>query len=144
MSAVARAEILGLIPHQGGMCLLDAVEAWGEAEITCSTGTHRDPANPLRAGGALAAVHLAEYGAQAMAIHGGLVGRAAGEPVRPGLLVTLRDFKVHVARIDDVDGALTVRAKRLVANPDGKLYAFEVDGGGELLACGRGGVIHRD
>lgn len=142
MSAVARAEILGLIPHQGGMCLLDAVDAWGDAEITCSTRTHLDPANPLRAGGALAAVHLAEYGAQAMAIHGGLVGRAAGEPVRPGLLVTLRDFRVHVARIDDVGGALTVRAKRLVANPDGKLYAFEIDGGGTRLASGRVGVIH--
>lgn len=142
MSAVDRAGILGLVPHAGGMCLLDAVEAWGEGDITCTTRTHRDPANPLRAGGALAAVHLAEYGAQAMAVHGGLCGRAAGEPVRPGLLVTLRDFKVHVARIDDVDGALTVRARRLVANPDGKLYAFEVEGGGRVLASGRVGVIH--
>ncbi|HUR39913.1 MAG TPA: phosphotransferase, partial [Verrucomicrobiae bacterium] len=98
--AIGRDEILTLIPHQGGMCLLDAVREWGDAQITCETATHRDPANPLREGGKLAAIHLAEYGAQAMAIHGGLLGRAAGTPVRRGLLVTLRDLKLAVARID--------------------------------------------
>jgi predicted hotdog family 3-hydroxylacyl-ACP dehydratase len=140
--AVARDEILRLIPHQGGMCLLDAVRDWSDTQITCVTATHRDPANPLRHGGALAAVHLAEYGAQAMAIHGGLLGRASGAPVRPGLLVTLRDVKLAVERIDDVAADLEIRARKLLATPDGQLYAFEISAAGRLLASGRAGVIH--
>jgi predicted hotdog family 3-hydroxylacyl-ACP dehydratase len=141
-TAVARDEILRLIPHQGGMCLLDAVRDWSDTQITCVTATHRDPANPLRHGGALAAVHLAEYGAQAMAIHGGLLGRASGAPVRPGLLVTLRDVKLAVERIDDVAADLEIRARKLLATPDGQLYAFEISAAGRLLASGRAGVIH--
>jgi len=139
---VDRDEILRLIPHQGGMCLLDEVRRWTDVDIECGTGTHRDPANPLRHGGALAAIHLAEYGAQAMAIHGGLLRRAKGDPVKPGLLVTLRDFRLAVARIDDLPGPLVVKARRLVANPDGQLYAFEVSAAGRVLATGRAGVIH--
>ncbi|HUR41832.1 MAG TPA: phosphotransferase, partial [Verrucomicrobiae bacterium] len=88
------------------------------------------------------AIHLAEYGAQAMAIHGGLLGRAAGTPVRRGLLVTLRDLKLAVARIDGIETPLVVRAKRLLANPEGQLYGFEVETGGMELASGRVGVIH--
>jgi predicted hotdog family 3-hydroxylacyl-ACP dehydratase len=140
--AIGRDEILGLVPHQGGMCLLDEVVAHDESRIECRTRTHQDPANPLRHGGALAAVHLAEYGAQAMAIHGGLLGRARGEAPRRGLLVTLRDFRLEVARLDDIATPLTVTARRLLANPDGQLYAFEVLAGDRRLASGRVGVIH--
>lgn len=140
--AVARDEILRLIPHQGGMCLIDEVVRWGDADIECRTRTHRDAANPLRQGGALAAIHLAEYGAQAMAIHGGLHRRARGEPVKRGLLVTLRDFRLAVARIDAIAAPLSVTARRLIANPDGQLYAFEVAAEGRVLASGRVGVIH--
>lgn len=141
-SAVGRDAILRLIPHQGGMCLLDAVVRWSDADIVCSTVTHRDPANPLRHDGALAAIHLAEYGAQAMAIHGGLQNRARGEPVRRGLLVALRDLRLTIERIDDIEAPLAVTARRLIANPDGQLYAFEVKAAGRALASGRVGVIH--
>lgn len=142
MPSAGRDQILGLIPHQGGMCLLDEVRDWSDTQITCASATHRDPANPLRHDGALAAVHLAEYGAQAMAIHGGLLGRALGEPVRRGLLVAVRDLKLAVARIDDAPAPLLVTARRLLANTDGLLYAFEIEAGGQRLASGRVGVIH--
>lgn len=142
MARIGRDELATLIPHQGRMCLLDSVEQWSEAQIECRSDSHRDPQNPLRQDGALAAVHLAEYGAQAMAIHGGLMERAAGGSARPGLLVTLRDLKLATARIDDVAAPLEVRARRLLANADGWLYAFEVDAAGRRLASGRIGVIH--
>lgn len=142
MARIGRDELATLIPHQGRMCLLDSVEHWSEGQIECRTDSHRDPQNPLRHEGALAAVHLAEYGAQAMAIHGGLMERAAGGAARPGLLVTLRDLKLATARIDDVAAPLDVRARRLLANADGWLYAFEVDAAGRRLASGRIGVIH--
>lgn len=140
--AATREEILRLIPHQGGMCLLDAVESWDELGLSCRTATHRAAGHPLRAGGALAAVHLVEYGAQAMAIHGGLLARGKGGAAQPGLLVTARDVKLAVARIDDVAEDLTVRARKLLANADGSLYSFEVDAGDRRLASGRVGVIY--
>lgn len=142
MARIGRDELATLIPHQGRMCLLDSVEQWSEGQIECRTDSHRDPRNPLRHDGALAAVHLAEYGAQAMAIHGGLMERAAGGAARPGLLVTLRDLTLATARIDDVGAPLEVRACRLLANADGWLYSFEVDAAGRRLASGRIGVIH--
>lgn len=136
-----RTEIESLIPHQGRMCLLDRVEHWDAAGIRCRSGTHRDPENPLRRDGALSAVHLVEYGAQAMAIHGGLLARAENGAARPGLLVAVRDLKLDVARLDDLSAELVVSARRLVANAGGWLYSFEAEAGGKRLASGRVGVI---
>lgn len=142
---VGQAEIAALIPHAGRMCLLESVESWSDVQIVCRTNTHRDPANPLRHDGALAAVHLVEYSAQAMAVHGGLMQRAAGGGgPKPGLLAALRDVRLQVTRIDDIPAPLAVKAHRLLANADGWLYAFEVTGGGRTLASGRVGVIHPD
>ena len=141
MAGATRAEIAALIPHQGTMCLLDEAVRWDADTIECRTATHRDPANPLRKDGALAAIHLVEYGAQAMAVHGGLSARERGEKASPGLLVAVREVKLAVARIDDIAADLTVRAKKLVSNPGGWLYSFEVDAAGRRLASGRVGVI---
>lgn len=141
MSRVDRGEIARLIPHQGSMCLLDSVVDWNDSAIECRTSTHRAADHPLRAGGALAAVHLVEYGAQAMAVHGGLLAREKGEVASPGLLVAVREVKLTLARIDTLNTELTVRARRLVANAGGWLYAFEVDAGARRLASGRVGVI---
>lgn len=138
-----REEIARLIPHQGSMCLLDSVTRWDDVTIECRSATHRAADNPLRANGQLAAVHLVEYGAQAMAIHGGLLARAQGGVAAPGLLVAVRDVKLGVSRIDDLAADLTVLAKRLVANAGGWLYSFEIDAGDQRLASGRVGVIPR-
>lgn len=138
---IGRAEIEALIPHAGTMCLLDRVIRYDDSAIECATLSHRSKDQPLRAGGALAAVHLIEYGAQAMAVHGGLLAKAAGGAASPGLLVAVRDVKLFVARIDDIAGELTVRARRLVANAGGWLYAFEIDAGDRRLASGRVSVI---
>ena len=77
--------IADLVPHQGAMCLLEKIVHWDDAHAELTTTTHRSPANPLRnAAGRLRAIHLCEYGAQAMAVHGSLVARAAGRSARPG------------------------------------------------------------
>ena len=93
--------IRSVIPHQGGMCLLERVLDWDESRIRLTTATHRSLENPLRNGGRLRSVHLCEYGAQAMAVHGGLVARGSSAP---RLLVSLRGVHLHV---DDIDGLLT-------------------------------------
>lgn len=140
---IEREEIETLIPHQGRMCLLDRVERWDGSSIVCRSNTHRDPAHPLRRDGCLSALHLVEYGAQAMAIHGGLMERARGGAARPGLLVLVRDVKLEIATLDDLVEELVVRARRLVANAGGWLYSFEVESAGASLASGRTGVIPR-
>ena len=88
------------------MCLWDEVIEWTPQRIHLRARNHRDPAHPLRSGDQLRAIHLCEYGAQAMAVHGGLRAQAAGGVAKPGLLVALRAVQLHVARIDDLPGAL--------------------------------------
>ena len=50
-----RAWIAAHIPHQGTMCLLNAVLEWDESRIVCEAMSHNLPDNPLRAEGRLGA-----------------------------------------------------------------------------------------
>lgn len=138
-----RSDWAALIPHAGAMCLLDEVVAWNESALHARAFSHRDPANPLRSDGRLRGVHLCEYGAQAMAVHGGLLARAAGGRAVPGHLVSLRAVELAVARIDDFPGALDVHAERLLAGEAGWQYAFRIEHAGRELASGRAAVIAR-
>ncbi len=130
-----------LIPHAGLMCLLDEVVAWDEATIHLRTDSHRRADNPLRSDGRLRALHLCEYGAQAMAVHGGLVARAAGGVAQPGYLVSLREVVLRVERIDDLEAALDVHAERLLGGDGSWQYRFRVDHRDEVLATGRAAVM---
>ena len=136
-----RAGILALVPHQGGMCLWDAVAAWDDASVRLRSDSHRDPSNPLRSDDRLRALHLCEYGAQAMAVHGGLRARASGGQARPGLLVALRGVTLHRDRIDDLPGCLEGEATLLIDGPAGCQYQFTIHHEGTLLAEGRAAVM---
>ena len=130
-----------LIPHRGAMCLLDVVVAWSADAIHARAISHRDPANPLRSDGRLRAVHLCEYGAQAMAVHGGLIARSAGSVAAPGFLVSLRGVELALARIDDLPGALDVHAEKLLGDASGWQYLFRVEHDGVEIARGRAAVL---
>ena len=130
-----------LIPHAGAMCLLDDVAAWDATTIHARSAWHLRVDNPLRSDGRLRALHLCEYGAQAMAVHGGLLARAAGGTAMPGYLVSLRDVDLRVARVDDLDGLLDVHAQRLLGGDGSWQYAFRVEHAGTTLASGRAAVI---
>lgn len=132
-----RAGILALVPHQGAMCLWDAVVAWDAQRIRLRAGNHADPAHPLRARGRLHAVALCEYGAQAMAVHGGLLAAGQGGRAAPGVLVALRDVTLSVARIDDLDGMLEGEAELVAASAASQQYVFRIHHAGRLLASGR-------
>ncbi|MFT4247247.1 MAG: hypothetical protein QM581_04290 [Pseudomonas sp.] len=138
---LGRERILALVPHAGAMCLWDEVRAWDAQRIVLAARNHRDLAHPLRRDGRLSAVHLCEYGAQAMAVHGGLLAQDAGRPPRPGLLVSLRGVDLHVARIDDLDGELVGHAEPLVVGEASQQYAFRILHRDRLLAEGRAAVI---
>ncbi|MDR3389974.1 MAG: phosphotransferase [Rudaea sp.] len=130
-----------LIPHRGAMCLLDAVVAWDEMRIHARAMSHADPGNPLRSDGMLGAVNLCEYGAQAMAIHGGLLAQRDGRGAVPGLLVSLRAVKLLVTHVDNLRGHLDVHAEKLLDGDASWQYAFRVEHAGGLLAEGRAAVM---
>jgi predicted hotdog family 3-hydroxylacyl-ACP dehydratase len=130
-----------LIPHRGAMCLLDEIVAWDAHTIHARSRSHVRLDNPLRSDGRLRALHLCEYGAQAMAVHGGLLARSAGGVAAPGLLVSLRAIELAVQRIDDLPGVLDVRAEKLAGGETGWQYAFRVERDGIVLAHGRAAVI---
>lgn len=133
--------ITALIPHQGDMSLWDEVLDWDDTSIRLCTRRHRDPRHPLRSDGQLRALHLCEYGAQAMAVHGGLRASVAGGVARPGLLVALRGVALHVARIDDLSGTLEGEARLLMVGDAGWQYDFRIHHDGRLLAEGRAAVM---
>ncbi len=138
---IDRAAIQAMIPHQGDMCLWDTVIDHDDMRIRLRSVGHRDPAHPLRSDDRLRAVHLCEYGAQAMAVHGGLRGAAAGGAPKVGFLVALRDVRLHVARIDDLPGDLEGEAELLADSPATQQYAFRIFHDGMLLAEGRAAVM---
>lgn len=137
---LSHAWIAAHIPHSGSMCLLDEVTAWDGERICCTATSHRDPHNPLRSRGRLAAVCGVEYAAQAMAVHGALLGAAQDRP-RAGFLTSVRDVEAQVARLDTIDDALRVEAERLSGNDNTVLYRFALRCGDRLLLTGRATVM---
>jgi predicted hotdog family 3-hydroxylacyl-ACP dehydratase len=139
---LSRDAIAALIPHEGAMCLLSEVERYDERTIVCRATSHGSAGNPLRINGRLPALAGIEYAAQALAVHCALLnGGAVNDGRGRGVLAGARDVKLHVDRLDDVPGPLTVRAERLVADPPRLLYGFVIEDAGQALVSGRVAVV---
>ena len=137
-----RNEIVQLIPHAGAMCLLDEVIAWDANSIDCRSRTHLNDTHPLRHRGRLAIVHLIEYAAQTVAVHGGLLARDHGEsPLTAGRLAGLRDVEFNRDDITAIDGALEIHADRELAGTAGLIYRVTVRGDQLVLARGQLTII---
>lgn len=139
MPPLDRAMIQSLIPQTGAMCLLDTVIAWDAETIRCLSHSHREPANPLRRGDSLAALHACEYGAQAAAVHGGLCARATGQSAPAGYLAALREVRWRIDDLAAVDGPLVVTAHRLLGEAAHAqcVYAIAVSAADQVLAEAR-------
>jgi predicted hotdog family 3-hydroxylacyl-ACP dehydratase len=136
---LTRADIARLIPHSGTMCLLDGVSAWDDTSIRCTAVSHRDPDNPLREAGRLAAVCGVEYAAQAMAVHGGLA--SGGKRPAAGYLASVRDLTCNAGRLDDVAEDLIIEAEKLMGEGSSVIYGFTVRAGTRELLSGRAAVV---
>jgi predicted hotdog family 3-hydroxylacyl-ACP dehydratase len=144
-----RAWIENNIPHRGRMCLLDEVLEWDADRIVCRSATHREPDHPLRSGGRLGAACGIEYAAQAMAVHGALAGGAPADGARAaadsraevGFLASLRDVRMYVLRLDDIDGDLICAAARVAGDSLTALYDFSLRSAERELLSGRATVI---
>lgn len=136
-----RAGIAARIPHSGSMCLLERCESWDADAVHCSTTTHTLTDNPLRTPAGLLAPNAIEYAAQAMALHGGLLATEGSAP-SAGFLASARNVRFAAARLDDVAGALQVRAQRLSGDERQVMYEFTVQAeDGRMLAEGRAVVV---
>jgi predicted hotdog family 3-hydroxylacyl-ACP dehydratase len=133
--------IAAKIPHGGSMCLLDHVGQWDAEHIRCVATSHRDVHNPLRMNGRLAAVCGVEYAAQAMAVHGALLGACGQQRPRAGFLASVRELDAQVARLDTLDGPLSVEAERLSGDGNNILYRFALRCDARLLVTGRAAVM---
>ncbi len=136
-------DIASLLPHKGTALMIERVLRWDDAGILVATSLHRSPVNPLRRDGRLAAVHLAEFGAQAMAIHGGLKDLAAGRAMQPALLVAVRDLTMTREYIDDLPGELEISASVLIANAGSWQYSFSATHERQVIATGRVAAMAR-
>lgn len=134
-----RDAIARLVPHQGAMCLLEAVLEWDENAIACRATSHREPTNPLRSARGLPAIMGVEYAAQAVAVHGALAEKSSG--AKKGYLAALRDVVCSVERLDGESDDLVVRATRMAAESGRLLYDFRIDAGGRELLRGRLSVV---
>lgn len=142
------AAIRAILPHQGPMCVLDAVLDCDAQSIRCRAVGHRDPASPMRRAGGLGAACGIEYAAQAMALHAASVasqvpGARPGTPLPQGRLASVREVTLHADRLDDADHDLTVTATLLSGDPSTALYAFALRAGERLLLDGRASVLIR-
>jgi predicted hotdog family 3-hydroxylacyl-ACP dehydratase len=141
MTDIGRDKIATLIPHAGTMCLLDAVVNWDMTSIRCRTGRHQRADNPLRRpDGAIGAICGVEFAAQAMAVHSRLIGHTATDP-KPGYLASIRDVRLHAARLDQVGEDLVVDALLLAGNDRSANYRFAVGAARGELMSGRATVI---
>ena len=132
MTRLDRAWLLENLPHQGEMNLLDEIAAWDASTIRARATSHRSPTNPLRRAGYLPTTAGIEYGAQAAAAHGALLGEGGA-----GLLASVRAVRMHVHRLDDLVAPLEVLAEQLGGGAGGVLYRFEVSCQGAALVEGR-------
>lgn len=128
-----------LIPHAQPMLLIDQVDAWTTHQISCSTQSHLRNDHPLRFAGSLSAIHLIEYGAQCMAIHGGLLSGKS----TPGYLAAVRGAHFHIDTLDVITDTLHIEANAELKIENGAVYSFRItDNQGSLLLDARATVIH--
>jgi len=144
-ATLTRAGIEALIPHSGSMCLLARLIDWDPHRIVCGATNHRDPDHPLRTRRGLLTPAAIEYAAQAMALHGALIGQAAGAPATPGYLASARGVQLHRLRLDDLPPAtpdeLRIEATRQAGDAQQILYTFTVSHAGRAVAEGRAAVV---
>lgn len=138
MTRLSKQEIEALIPHSGTMCLIDSVEKWSHESILCRTRSHLDNNNPLLINNELNPIHLLEYGAQAMAIHSGLISRTSIH----GYLAALSNARFHIFSLQDIQCDLLIEANSLLTSERGAIYEYTIYCLNNTLIKAQGTVIN--
>jgi predicted hotdog family 3-hydroxylacyl-ACP dehydratase len=130
-------DIEALIPHSGAMSLLSQVVNWDKDGITCMANSHRSLDNPLKNEGSLSSACGIEYAAQAMAVHGALSGTERNKEPRPGFIALVKNLRLGVARLDDIESDMTIKANLLISDQDSFIYEFIILAESRELVSGR-------
>jgi predicted hotdog family 3-hydroxylacyl-ACP dehydratase len=143
MTSIGNAQIRSMIPHSGPMCLLERVTKWDALSIECEAINHSDVSHPLAVAGKLGCLAAIEYGAQAVAIHGGLTSSEANRSDQPrvGFLASVRDVQCLVATLHQFSVPLKVTAVQQMAEATRAIYDFQVHAGEILCATGRAAIV---
>jgi len=136
-----RAWIEEHIPHQGRMCLLDEVVEWDVRHIRCRSATHRALDNPLRSQDRLGIACGIEYAAQAMALHGALTAGAPLDTPKVGLLAGVRDVRLWVSRLDDIESDLICEAILVAGDGLAAIYEFTLRDTLRSLLSGKAAIL---
>ena len=125
------------------MCLLEEVLSWDPRHLRCRSSTHRSAAHPLSFNGRLGIACGIEYVVQAMAIHGAVAGaaHAGAAKAEVGFLAGLRDVRMHVAWLDDIEADLICDVRHIAGDESTALYSFDLSAGQRRLLEGRATVV---
>lgn len=134
-------ELCNLIPHSFNMCLIDHVVSWDADKIVCTSKSHLLESNPLRRKNSLSSIHLLEYAAQTMAIHGGLYNREQDTSMSDGYLAALRDVRINLCQVEHLTSELHIKANKILSQNGNMIYAFSVYHAETELVSGRATVI---
>ena len=122
---ITKTDIEAIIPHAGDMCLLEQVISFSNEEIICRTQSHLNTDNPLKTNGKLSKMHLIEYGAQAIAVHGGLLERDSNnDQPKLGYIATVKAVKW--GDFDPLTELLEIKANAVMRDEISKLYEFTI------------------
>jgi predicted hotdog family 3-hydroxylacyl-ACP dehydratase len=77
-----------------------------------------------------------EYAAQAMALHGSLLGAPDTRPAM-GYLASVRDLQLDIDDLSRIADDLRIDARRLSGDAGGFIYEFTIHGGERRLLAGR-------
>ena len=142
-SSVDKDALCKLIPHSGTMCLLDTVEFWDASSIRCRAGNIHLPDHPLRHQGRFSALAALELGAQAMAVHGGLIANTKKTSTTPGYLAAIRNAEISLAELSSCTQPLIIHATRLMGDKNAQLYEFNIFSAGKPLVSAKATVLSR-
>jgi len=133
--------ICELIPHSGSMCLLESVESWDKSGIRCVASDIHHPGHPLRFRGKFTAIAALELGAQAMAVHGGLLASDGNETISQGYLAALRRVTLNVVTLDHTTKPILIDALRLMGDRTAQIYQFTVSSANHTLVSAKATVM---
>jgi predicted hotdog family 3-hydroxylacyl-ACP dehydratase len=128
------------------MCLLESVESWSEESISAHASIDVE-SSPLTIAGKLDGTAAIEYAAQAMAVHGALLGEVAdaqGKPQRKplmGFLASVRSIVCHRPWLSDANNPMRISATRTAGIDSPVSYDFSVCAGDIVYVTGKATVV---
>lgn len=133
-SRLSKQEISSLLPHGENLCLLDQIESWDAKTLIASTTSHTKTNNPFYRDGALPAVAMVEYAAQATAVHAALI---ASGPPGLRLIGALRNNHLPACPLSEFAQPIVVEVCIQLSSSQGAVYTFCASHLHEQIGSGR-------